>query len=355
MERRNRRWNFFIRPDFLMRLPERIFCKPQIWRALWLCLLLLLSACKLPAPEKNVPTQDFSEAVFTSAALTVEAANILNPSGTPSPARTVPPQQATLTAAWTAGPSPTPVGAVYDGPLPEGDRGEFVDDVTVPDGKTYAPGERFTKTWRLLNTGSTTWTTEYSVIYISGALMEAAPSTPLPNAVAPGETVDVSVELTAPKDAGSYTGYWKLRNAAGQIFGLGSQGGDAFWVLIKVDTSLVANTATPVGNVFNNITLRIDNPDRTTTCPQVFRVTAQFFLDRPAMVAYVLEAGYQEDKPSAGTIKMPPPAVRNLDAGSHTLIFELTFSNTFYGWLKIHFTQPEDLLSEPVEFSLVCQ
>ena len=42
------------------------------------------------------------------------------------------------------------------------DMAQFVADVTVPDGTTYAPGAAFTKTWRLKNIGTCTWSTSYS-------------------------------------------------------------------------------------------------------------------------------------------------------------------------------------------------
>jgi len=44
-------------------------------------------------------------------------------------------------------------------PPPAGcDRAQFISDVTVPDGTTFAPGATFTKTWRLKNSGTCTWT-----------------------------------------------------------------------------------------------------------------------------------------------------------------------------------------------------
>jgi hypothetical protein len=48
--------------------------------------------------------------------------------------------------------------------------------------------------------------------------------------VNPGETVDISVNLKAPTSAGSYRGYWQLRNAAGVLFG-------QVYVEIKVGSS----------------------------------------------------------------------------------------------------------------------
>ena len=48
------------------------------------------------------------------------------------------------------------------------DRAQFVADVTVPDGTRYDPGATFTKTWRLKNIGTCTWTTSYTLVFDSG-------------------------------------------------------------------------------------------------------------------------------------------------------------------------------------------
>ncbi len=45
------------------------------------------------------------------------------------------------------------------------DWAQFVTDVTVPDGSIYPPGATFTKTWRLKNIGTCTWTPSYSMVY----------------------------------------------------------------------------------------------------------------------------------------------------------------------------------------------
>jgi hypothetical protein len=56
----------------------------------------------------------------------------------------------------------------------------------------------------------------------------------LPGDVRPGESIDLSVALEAPKDPGDYQGFWMLRDPAGTIFGLGNQANKAFWVSITV-------------------------------------------------------------------------------------------------------------------------
>jgi hypothetical protein len=114
---------------------------------------------------------------------------------------------------------------------------KFVYDATVPDGTSFAPGASFTKTWRLKNIGTCVWTTSYSLVFVSGDPMGATGATALPIEVKPGESADLSVNLTAPSASGHYRGYWKLKDASGATFGIGSSAASAFWVDIFVDNS----------------------------------------------------------------------------------------------------------------------
>ena len=110
----------------------------------------------------------------------------------------------------------------------------FVKDVTIPDGRAMGPGEVFTKTWRLQNRGTCAWTSDYMLVFTSGDPMGATTAVRLPGRVAPGETVDVSVTLTAPNSIGRQVGYWMLRNPSGTLFGYGNSAEKAFYVDIKV-------------------------------------------------------------------------------------------------------------------------
>ena len=117
------------------------------------------------------------------------------------------------------------------------DWAQFVADVTVPDGTTYAPNAAFTKTWRLKNIGTCTWTTSYSLVFDSGTKMGGPTSVNLPKSVTPGQTVDISINLTAPASAGRYIGYWKFKNSSGASFGIGTTFNKAWWVEINVSGS----------------------------------------------------------------------------------------------------------------------
>ncbi len=204
-----------------------------------------LSACTLGGGE--TPTSE-SDVILTAAALTVEAQLTqaaqqpsLTPTVSPTPTAT-----STSTPATSPTPSLTSTSSVFN-PPPAGstcDLAGFVADKTIPDGTQITPGAVFTKTWTLRNDGTCTWNTDYDVVFVSGDRMNGPEAQALTGTVAPGATVDVSVVLTAPTTAGTYRGYWKLRNAAGQVFDY------TFYVEIKVGTgptATVGPTITPGG------------------------------------------------------------------------------------------------------------
>jgi hypothetical protein len=56
----------------------------------------------------------------------------------------------------------------------------------------------------------------------------------LAGSVAPGQYIEIPVTLKSPNQSGNFTGYWKLRNTSGALFGIGAQADTAFWIKIKV-------------------------------------------------------------------------------------------------------------------------
>ncbi|MHB1294358.1 MAG: NBR1-Ig-like domain-containing protein [Anaerolineae bacterium] len=96
---------------------------------------------------------------------------------------------------------------------------EFVQDVTIPDDTVVQPGTRFLKTWRVRNTGQEPWPAGSRLVYATGDLLGGAASASLNEPVAPGETVDISVSMSAPTVAGSYQGSWQMQASDGYVFG----------------------------------------------------------------------------------------------------------------------------------------
>lgn len=171
---------------------------------------LILSACN--APSSNATPTEGVSAVYTAAALTI-AAQAAQATSTPRPTETVTPTQTPLSTATLTGPiapSPTSPAAC--------DKSVYISDVTFPDQTVVAPGQVFEKTWALLNSGTCAWTTAYAITFVSGEKMGGS-STALTQAVPAQQQSNVSVKLTAPTVAGTYTGYWRLANSQGAQFG----------------------------------------------------------------------------------------------------------------------------------------
>ena len=113
------------------------------------------------------------------------------------------------------------------------DNSIYLSDVTIKDGTVMTPGQTFTKTWAVQNTGTCTWNTSYKLVFSFGTAMNGT-SVAIPQDVAPGAQTQISVNLAAPSSLGNYTGNWKLQNAQGQYFG----------TLLTVVINVVPSTAT---------------------------------------------------------------------------------------------------------------
>jgi len=199
--------------------------------------VLFLSACNLPS--KNV-----EDIASTAAAQTVEALLSATPvSGIATSSFTPLPVPATLT------PIPQPIST--NTPVPTATTncnvGQFITDVTIPDGTVMTPNQAFTKKWRIKNIGSCAWT-GFSLVFDSGDSM-SGPASKAISTLNQGQEVDLEVNLTAPATVGSYRGYWRINTNGGVIVPIvnGNQG-KSFYVDIKVQnpmTATVTNTPAP--------------------------------------------------------------------------------------------------------------
>jgi polar amino acid transport system substrate-binding protein len=158
----------------------------------------------------------------------------------------------------TLPPIPTPdPGQPTPTPLPPAgciDAMQWVADLSYDDQNfTNIPevpgGTSFQKGWRLRNTGTCTWDNSYFFVPVDGndpaARMGGVP-TPVGTQVAPGQTYDMWVDLTAPLHPGTYVEYWTMRSPSGILFG------DRVWVAITVPTGPTATpppTQTPSADV----------------------------------------------------------------------------------------------------------
>jgi hypothetical protein len=210
-------------------------------------LLLAVGACKSKADG------DSPEAVYTQAALTAEAI-LTKRAGDAGEEEPTPTATTTEIADVTATPrSPTattrpeteeePIATATTAPGACTLAADFVKDVTIEDGTRLKPGESFTKTWQLMNAGTCTWGSGYTLFYFSGDQMSAPASVTLTKGieVAPGTLINVSVDLVAPTEPGEYRGDFKFKDASGKVFGINPNAAGSIYVKISV----VAATPTP--------------------------------------------------------------------------------------------------------------
>lgn len=143
------------------------------------------------------------------------------PTATPLPSKTPTLEPSATIPFTTDTPWPTPTGEELE--LVEGcDVAAFITDVSIPDGTIIDADTKFVKTWRILNDGNCTWNSYYKFYFHSGIKMSGPTSKQLVAfPVPPGSSIDISVELRAPKESGTYKGYWGLKNTNGVKFGMG--------------------------------------------------------------------------------------------------------------------------------------
>ncbi len=205
-------------------------------------LAFILAACSFPSTASVTTEQENS--VNTAVALTVAAANA-GVSATRTPEQV---SQPTATTTVEVLPSTTPeaLATLSVPPTPTAtedacNRAKFVTDgdITYPDGSVVAPNTSITKTWRVQNTGTCTWNSNYAVVFSSGDQMNAPTVTYLPANVPPGSTVDLSVSMVTPVAEGDYVGNYMLRSDGGVLFGTGTSHMAPLYIEIEVAEALV--------------------------------------------------------------------------------------------------------------------
>jgi hypothetical protein len=232
-------------------------------QAIGIC--LILSACNHPLSEGDDQTNSTEPqaAADTAAATLTELA--LQIASTPTPSATLPLIETLVSELTTSTPTVTQTVVYQIATTSLCDVAGFVDDVTIPDGTEIEANSTFTKTWRLSNDGTCTWTSDYDVVFLSGDSMSDEDSFPITSGtVSPGETIDISVELVAPEDTGNYIGYWILRNASGSTFGIGT-GQYSFYVEINVVETDATSTPTTTNTPSTATTTTEPSPTASVT------------------------------------------------------------------------------------------
>lgn len=208
---------------------------------LLLMTFLLLQSC---AGNKEDEEKVTAEKIYTSVAASLTAQAASQPTSTLTPPATATTQatKESLVIPTLAQLAPTeisnPVGC---------DNSAYIGDITIEDGSLISPGKTFTKTWRVQNTGSCDWNSSYQLSFSSGEIMGGTASY-VPFVIPAGKQVDLSVNLVAPTNLGTYKGYWILKNASGATFG------SRLYVEIQVATNTATVTLSPTSTSVSTAT-----------------------------------------------------------------------------------------------------
>jgi hypothetical protein len=202
--------------------------------------LLLISACGSSAQQDSAISTAVAQTVQASSSLTKIASQ-----PTITPLITLPPAE-TPAAVTTPTAASTSVSAPSD---PNCARASLVSE-NPPDGVLLKPGQSYWKTWTLINTGTCTWNSSYSLIFWNGDLMGGLTSYPLNDEVSPNAQKDISIYLKAPDTEGTFTGYWRIQTPWNSNFGVGPSD-EPFYVKVVVSNDLESNYG--IANVSYNL------------------------------------------------------------------------------------------------------
>ena len=241
-------------------------------RQLILCIAILtvcsLVSCNLPVSQSGTATMSVDNVYATVAANLTAEAHATSPGNVTQapPLHTLTPTLGNrtntpkATAQLTLAPRPSETAL----PCDQASAGHPI-DITIPDDTQLKPGESFSKTWRLVNSGTCVWDNSYAVVWFSGEDIGVAREQFFITQVNPGQAIDVTVDMIAPETAGAYQSNWKLRNQAGSLFGIGPNGGSPFWAKIVVieestptPTTLPSETTTPEALVSGVVSMELD-------------------------------------------------------------------------------------------------
>jgi hypothetical protein len=283
--------------------------KAKFFLAFTVTVVLTLTAClpgliiaptNQPAPTLSKDQMDTAvvQTVGIRQTISVLETRIGAFTSVPSEAATL---QATATRTLTPTSSPTPTPAATSTPLPPTitstsatpcNAAAFVSDISFPDGQVVDPGQTVIKTWRIKNIGACGWNSSYSLVFASGSKMGGPDVVAFPTAgVKPGETIDLTVNLTAPTSSGDYAGFWQLKGPDGDTFGVNVKN-QPFWVKIKVGTTTLNGTSL----IDNYCSAVWKNSTTSLPCPAPradFSAGSVFRMDNPK-----LEGAYQDNEPA---------------------------------------------------------
>lgn len=303
--------------------------------------IAVISALLITACGADTSTQE--AIIQTSVAATVAAQNTAEIPNTETPSV---PGIATQTPAQLLTPlaplaSPTPPLNTSKAECAKAS----MESETIVDGTIFKPGEQFTKTWQITNTSTCVWDTSYKIVFWDGDILGGGYVYNLPQIAGPGQTIPISLVLTAPTSDGSYRSEWKLQTPDKINFGVGAYNA-AFY------TEIVVSSAEKPAYAVTSVELYVDR-EPNFGCQQAnttFTAYATFTTNGP------LEFKFEWVQSDTGAAN--PQTVKMISAGKKTFTREWKLirsaSQNSNRWFQIILLEPVYKEYPQVGFTFAC-
>jgi hypothetical protein len=223
--------------------------------AIILCLAVFLSAC-----SSGLSNSSRAQQTAYARTIAVIQTSITNSTPTAGSAELTQTAFALTPTLPQATATPTKMTTIYPSYL-----AGSIGNLTIKDGTSFAPGEKFTMTWLITNKGTGTWTPDFRIVYVKGDSFSAPADAAIKKTVKPGETAEISIDLVAPTTEGTFTSYFLLQTNYGVNFGYGDSGKEPFYLTIVVATPFTVS----------NVSVSASPSSYTGACPVTIRLHAK--------------------------------------------------------------------------------
>ena len=312
-------------------------------------LLTLIFAIALLVTACGGSNENPEAAIQTSVAETVAAQTPIVITSTP--AETLPATK-TPFAVPTLG-SPIPLVSPTTGSTTSGKvecaKASLQEDGPPVDGKIFKPGEAFTKTWYIKNESTCIWDTTYKIIFWSGDILGGGYYYQLPQVTGPGQTVPVSLVLTAPSTPGKYRSEWKLQTPDNLSYGVGVYQ-SAFYTEIEV-ANLTTTTAITYDIVDASLVITRDPPTGCAPANMVYTANVTIVTNGPLKFRYTIR---QQDGNSGNSTKVEMKEAGKYTNSDHVWKLGRAASQNSNRWMQLVITEPFYREYPIVKFDFYC-
>jgi hypothetical protein len=235
---------------------------------------------------------------------------------------------------------------------------DFLEHMTILTGTVVGRGQVFTKTWAVENTGTTTWTNDYTLVFDQGEQMDGPDEQPLLHYyhpliedVKPGDLISITVVLTSSLEEGEFIGYWLLRDLEGEQFGFGPESKDP----MQVDIIVKAGAGTEVNQV-HSTSLDVSPENYSGPCPVqlIFSGAVEVEGMGPFEYEYVHDVntdlpGWEYLIPAPNQFSYDSPAWHVVDTS-----FVINIPEDTDGWMRLESVGPGSSSFSEVYYNVDC-